>query len=109
MSLTAAHPNSHPESRLCPKCRLDCLRRSHRHGPLDHLLSTFGAQIQRCHSCRSRQAWFQFAWFAPFAIRLADNAGKPSRWSGAVLLGGGFVACLGFLWWMITRFTDPSG
>jgi hypothetical protein len=103
--LAAAHD---PPSRHCPKCGSDRLHHSHRRGPVEQFLYIFGTQIRRCHACRLRYAWFQFAWFAPTSIRLADDS-KRSGWSGAALLGAGFVVCVGFLWWMITRFTEWSG
>jgi hypothetical protein len=92
----------------CSRCGSDRLHHSHRRGPIEQILYTFGTEIRRCHACRLRHAWFSFAGVAPVSIRLADDS-KRGGWSGAALLCGGFLVCLGFLWWMISRFTELSG
>jgi hypothetical protein len=92
----------------CARCGSDRLHHSHRRGPIEQILYIFGTQIRRCHACRLRQAWFQFGWTTPISIRLADDS-KRHGWSGAALLCGGFVVCVGFLWWMITRFSALPG
>jgi hypothetical protein len=93
----------------CPHCGSDRLHRSHRRGAVERFLSAFGAQVRRCHSCRSRQAWFATPWFAPRAIGLGEDDSQRRLWPAAALLGCGFVACLGILWWMISRFAALSG
>jgi predicted RNA-binding Zn-ribbon protein involved in translation (DUF1610 family) len=102
-------PSNSAKSCYCPHCGSNRLHRSHRRGAIERFLSVFGAQVRRCHSCKARQAWFATPWFAPVALRLGDDASQRRRWSGAALLGGGFAACLGLLWWMISRLTQLSG
>jgi hypothetical protein len=102
-------PSNSAKSCYCPLCGSDRLHRSHRRGAIERFLSVFGAQVRRCHSCRSRQAWFATPWFSPVSLRLGDDGSQRRLWSGAALLGGGFVACLGLLWWMISRLTGLSG
>jgi hypothetical protein len=76
---------------------------------LERLLTSFGAQVRRCHSCRSRRAWFESSSWGSTAIRLADKGSQQGRWPGAMVLGAGFLVCLAFLWWIITRFTEFAG
>jgi predicted RNA-binding Zn-ribbon protein involved in translation (DUF1610 family) len=42
----------------CPRCGSTRVHRSRRKNVLDRVLSLLGAQVRRCHDCRSRQAWF---------------------------------------------------
>lgn len=88
------------KNRRCPRCGSDRLHQSHRRGLLERLLSAAGAEIRRCHSCRARHSWFGLT-----AIRLGDSATDRGL-SGGVVIGGGFVLCIAFLWWMITRLTE---
>jgi hypothetical protein len=84
--------------RSCPKCLSDRVHRSHRRGVVEPLLCTFGAEIRRCHACRSRQAWW-----GSFAVRVGENGNQVNRLYSAVILGSCFVFCLGIVWWLITR------
>lgn len=94
-------------ARRCPGCGSFHLHASHRRGAFEWLLASFGAQVRRCHSCRSRRAWFESDWGGSTAIRL--GARPKSRGPGAIMLCAGFLACLAFLWWMITRFAEFAG
>jgi hypothetical protein len=107
-SLSNSIAEHNPKACRCRRCGSDRLHHSHLRGPIEQILFISGTQIRRCHACRLRQAWFPFAWGAPISIRLADDSQRHG-WSGAALLCGGFVVCVGFLWWMITRFSEWSG
>ena len=89
-------------TRRCPRCGSDRLYQSHRRGLLEKTLAAFGAQVRRCHSCRARHSWFGLT-----AIRLGDSATDPGLHNG-IAIGAGFVLCVAFLWWMITRLTEFS-
>jgi hypothetical protein len=86
----------------CPQCGSDRIHRSHRRGAIERILSLLGADIRRCHPCRSRQAWF-----GAQAIPLIDPGAGRMRSSLALL--GGLLVCLLLVWWMILRFTELSG
>ena len=90
----------------CPRCGSAHLHASHRRGAFEGILASAGAKVRRCHSCRLRQAWFESRWLGSRAISLAENSGSKDRWLDTMLLSGGFLACLAFIWWMITRFTQ---
>lgn len=88
----------------CPKCGSIRVHHSRRRGVVDRLLGRLGAEICRCHDCRSRQAWFGIL---PISIGKAEAS--PGSLAGSVVLGSGFLICLIFIWWMIARFTAMSG
>lgn len=90
-------------TRHCPKCGSVRVHRSRRRGIVESVLSRLGAEICRCHDCRSRRAWFGLA-----RIRLNAAATDEPQFELA-LFGTGFVACILFVWWMITRYTGLSG
>jgi hypothetical protein len=87
----------------CPHCQSDRVHRSHRHGARDHLLHALGAEIRRCHECRSRHAAF-----ATFSVPLSKPERTLRRRTGFVMASG-FLVCLLFVWWIIRRFTELSG
>jgi len=89
--------------RRCPRCGSDRLQQSHRRSLFERVLSLVGGDIRRCHSCRARHSWFGLT-----ALRLGDSATDRSL-SGGFVVGAGFLLCIAFLYWMITRlgaFTD---
>ncbi len=86
------------KQRRCPHCGSDRLHQSHRRGGIERVLTVLGGKIRRCHSCRARHSWFGLT-----AIRLGDSATDRGV-SGTLILGGGFVACIALVWFMITRF-----
>ena len=86
--------------RRCPRCGSDRLHQSHRRGPLERALAFIGGDIRRCHGCRARYSWFGLT-----ALRLGDNAIDRGLSAGFVV-GAGFLLCIAFLWWMITRLTE---
>lgn len=87
--------------RHCPKCASSRIHRSRRRGLFERVLSYVGAEILRCHDCRSRRCWLGSANF-----RLPESE-TPGRGAGLVVLASGFAICLAIVWWMVTRF--PSG
>lgn len=90
------------KQRRCPRCGSDRLHQSHRRSLLERALAAVGGDIRRCHSCRARHSWFGLT-----AVRLGDSA-TDSGLTGGLVIGAGFLVCVVFLWWMITRLTEFS-
>ena len=89
--------------RSCPKCGSIRVHRSRRRGITENTLAITGADICRCHDCRARQAWF-----GSLPIPLSSAAADEPR-LGMLLYASGVVACIWFVWWMVTRYTGISG
>jgi hypothetical protein len=90
--------------KLCPNCRSSRVHRSHRRKGFDRMLCAIGGQIQRCHDCRARQAWFGSAGFL-----LPTTGVTGGRLTSLVLLGSTSLVFFLFIWWMISRFTELAG
>lgn len=91
-------------TRHCPKCGSVRVHRSRRRGLFEALLDSLGADIQRCHDCRTRHAWFGVT-----PLRLGGTAGEGSSLTSLLLFAAGSIACVLLVWWMISRYTDLSG
>ena len=90
--------------RHCPKCGSVRVHRSRRRGVFEALLDSLGAEIQRCHDCRARRAWFGVT-----PLRLSGTSGESSSLTSLLLFAAGSLACVVLVWWMISRYTDLSG
>ncbi len=96
--------NRRKEPRCCPRCRSDRVHRSHRRTTLDHILHAFGAEIRRCRACRHRHAGF-----VRFSVPLGEPETLAGVCGGILVMGTGFLVCLLFVWWIVSRFTELSG
>lgn len=88
----------------CPRCRSNLVRRSHRRGAFDYVLHAMGAEVRRCHDCRSRHAAF-----TTFTLPLGEPGTAARRWTKLLVMASGLLVCLLFALWAIRRFTDLSG
>lgn len=88
----------------CPRCRSHVVHRSHRRGMFDYVLHALGAEVRRCHDCRSRHAAF-----TTFTLPLGEPTPTARRWTRLLVMASGLLGCLLFAWWAIRRFTDLSG
>jgi hypothetical protein len=91
-------------AKSCPRCRSERVHRAHRRAALDQILYTLGAEIRRCHDCRCRHASF-----SRFSIPVGEPQSMAGLWTGFVVMGSGFLACLLFVLWIIRRFSELSG
>ncbi len=92
------------EARHCPKCGSGRVHRSHRRSGLERVLGVIGAEIRRCHDCRTRQAWF-----SSVGVALPGEGAAGDRLTTVAVLGSTFLMCFLFIWWMISRFTELAG
>lgn len=88
----------------CPRCRSNAVHRSHRRGVFDYVFHALGAEVRRCHDCRSRHAAF-----TTFTLPLGEPGSAAGRWTKLFVMASGLLVCLIFAWWAIRRFTDLSG
>jgi predicted RNA-binding Zn-ribbon protein involved in translation (DUF1610 family) len=84
--------------RHCPKCGSVRVHRSRRRGPVERLLTWFGANICRCHDCRARQAWFGLS---PVPVGNADP--EAPSWIGLAMLCSACLGATGILVWVLRR------
>ena len=68
------------------------------------MFTLLGGRMRRCHDCRARQAWFR-----SLAFPMDSGAGPATFLIQAVVIGGGLLFCLLFLWWMMQRLRETSG
>jgi hypothetical protein len=87
----------------CPKCGSVRVHRSRRSGLGEYLLARLGAEVCRCHDCRSRQAWF-----GANPIRLPEGGADGSSWRLALGLAG-LAGTVLLVWWMVIRYAGLSG
>ncbi|MGD0013665.1 MAG: hypothetical protein ABSD56_04455 [Bryobacteraceae bacterium] len=88
-------PSRH-EGGICPNCGAPAVRRSHRKGFTERVLSLVGARVRRCHACNVR-----FARLFSSTVYI-DDARRALRRASLVLLmlAGSALVLIVMLWLM---------
>jgi len=85
-----------PGTRHCPQCGSSRVHRSRRHSSLDRFITQLGAQIRRCHDCRTRWAWFGF-----HPVPLWETESNALKLAKLSFLGSAVTIGLVVVWHMI--------
>jgi len=91
----------------CPKCSSDAIKRAHREGMKERLLSLFLVYPYRCRKCGHRY------------LRFRRSSGSPSKSSNKtapaqkrrrelLLYGLGILLFLALLSWLVREHNEPS-
>jgi hypothetical protein len=94
-------------SSVCPKCGSDAIKRAHREGLKERLLSLFSFYPYRCRKCSHRFLRFSTAGESPSKSGGTTRSAKKTR-RELLLYGLGILLFLALLSWIVREHNEPS-